>query len=297
MAEAVVAGDANLPVNNKDKVTLIFSGKSGAGKSTLITKLLKIAVTAGDVSEPEHPEEFDPTPEPVTQECKAYYRKENDVTLEVVDTVGLISSEDMSKNIKEIAAYTNRSADLLVYCLHVGPGMKFVDGNPAMMKALQKSFDKEIWGHCILVCTFSNLIWQHFSSQVRDRDNAVASYLKYIRKYAACFQHQLQEMGVQDIDVRTIFDNPVREKGRRTIVAVPAGLEFTDEVLPNIKQDETSRWMGIVIREMIKSCKDERRALFKKYSEGWEDSSKYVATAAAIAAGVLAIVAIAVVKK
>ena len=266
----------------EDEITIVFTGKSGAGKSTLITNILH------DRAETE----VELSPNPITEQCEQYFLKRNRIKLNVVDTAGLIAGQEssMSKTLHDIATYTKCKADLLVYCLNISPGSKFVDGNPAMMKSLQRAFGKEVWKHCIVVLTFSNYAWDRLSKG-KDPDVAVASYLKYVKEYAALFEdHLIKVLRVSGIKVATIFDKPLRVRGQSTIVAVPAGVEFTDEVLPNIQVDETTRWMGVIRQEMIESCREERKAAFKRYAGNWSPWLKgLTASAVVVAVGAVAI--------
>ena len=285
MAEWVLVGDMSPPEDidpprppKDDEVVIVFSGKSGAGKSTLIENILQVKTSTP------------PSPYPITEACIGYPTERNDVPLMVIDTVGLISGENMNKQLQDVATYTNCNVDLLVYCLHVGPGMKIVDGNPAMMKALQEAFSKDVWKHCILIFTFSNLMWESFSRKNDEKEIAVASYRDYIRKYAAAFQQQLETLGENEIEVRTIFDMPYRTNERRTIVAIPAGEEHSDQVLPGVPMDKNDRWMGVIIQEMIESCRESRRAAFAKYREAinWKKVGLVaVLGGAAVGAGVV----------
>ena len=51
--------------------------------------------------------------------------------------------------------------DLLVYCMPVSQGTKFVHQNPKMMENLDSVFGKDIWKKCVVVATCSNLVWDH----------------------------------------------------------------------------------------------------------------------------------------
>ena len=124
-------------------------GRSGAGKSSLLRNIF-----------PELPDKkLCATPETTHLRTNSFTR--NDVTLKVVDSICLDQDKRRRKQqLKELAHHTNEKADLVVLCVPVGPGTRFVNDTPQIMKSLQLAFGKNIWRHCLVVFTYSNLAWE-----------------------------------------------------------------------------------------------------------------------------------------
>ena len=68
-----------------------------------------------------------------------------------------------------------------------------------------------------------------------------------------------------DVTVNTIFEYPeIQERPKHMIVAVPAGKDIQDPVLPGIPLDEEEKWVGRLFVEMVHSAEEEsKRALLQ----------------------------------
>ena len=205
----------------KKEATIVVVGRSGAGKSTLIKKVLKLQDTSTLKATPD------------TEISEKYTEMRHGINLTIVDTVGLSQDEKEKKQqIQDLSKYTSGKADLVLFCIPVGPNTKFKTDNPQIMRTLQSSFGKDIWKHCLVVFTFSNQAWDHVESE----SDAVTQYKKYIRAYTTEFIKELQKLDVPpDITVKTIFESA---NDRPTIVTMPP-LDARHETLSY----QVSSWM------------------------------------------------------
>ena len=154
--------------------------------------------------------------------------------------------------------------DLLVFCVPVGPGSRFNDTNPDIMKCLTDVYGKKLWQHCILVFTFSNCAWDH----IKENENAVDEYKAHINAYADKFRRVLQTLDVQD-QVTTIFEFQQHILNPDTIVAIPAGLQSEDPVLPGL----SSYWEDKVFDQMQNRCDPEHMPQLLEYIK-WARAKK-----------------------
>ena len=243
-----------------NEIMVVVAGKSGAGKSTLINNLL------------ERDEDIELTPDSTTEKLENLtIRKEKEgVAISIIDTPGLKEErEEKIKQLRELFDFTKGKADLLVYCIPVGPGFKFNDANPTIMKSLQRVFGKKVWRHCVAVFTFSNQAWEKISASNNNQEvETIAKYKDYIRKYTERFQEMLVKLKVTDVAVRSIFDLPPHPRNKEegfTIVTVPAGKSLEDRVLAD-KDADYENWTSAVFLEMINGCKDNKK---KPFLECW----------------------------
>ena len=140
----------------------------------------------------------------------------------------------------------NEGLDVLVYCMPVSPGCKFHDGNPELMKSLQNIYGKEIWEHCVVVFTFSNLAWDRINSRNSDPESTSAMYKEYIEKYLDLFRKELvTNLGVS-IDTATVFSTG----DQHTIPAIPAGDAPQDPVLPGVISSSEG-WRDRILKEFM----------------------------------------------
>ena len=234
-------------------------GRSGAGKSTLTKKVLKLQNVATLKAKPD------------TKTIQTFTEMRHGINLTIVDTVGL--SEDGNKKDKQIqhlSKYTSSNADLVLFCIPVGPNTKFETNNPQIMRSLQSSFGKDIWKHCLVVFTFSNQAWDH----VKSKSDAVIEYKEYIHEYTTLFIKELQKLDVPlDTTVKTIFESA---NDRPTIVTIPAGYETQDPVLPGIQLDEEEQWVGALFLEMMKSADKCSIGALLRFRYSWETLKKFV---------------------
>ena len=124
---------------------VVLVGKSGAGKTIPRESVFKTETT----------QSYTVNSEAMTScNSKTVFRGEN---LQIIDTPGLGGSyNEISEKLREISTSTEGRADLLLYCVSVGPDSKFEDTNPEIMQCLTDVFGKKLWKHCMLVFMFSN---------------------------------------------------------------------------------------------------------------------------------------------
>lgn len=217
--------------------TVVIAGKFGAGKSTLVRSLLDI-----DVDNPLPSVVSEKPLDPVTA-------TRNGSSIHVIDTAGLGWDEErMKERMRELSVKTKGKADVLVYCMPVGPGHKVVDANPMVMKCLTEVFSKKIWKHSILVLTYSNVVWDNLFK--RHQESTCEVYKAHIKHYVTKFQKLVEALGVED-NVTTIFQQ--QEPNPNTIVAIPVGLQSEDPVLPGISDN----WRDFLFNEILRRCDPE----------------------------------------
>ena len=205
--------------------------------------------------------------------CDSGNAVRRDAIFRIIDTPGLGGKDkEIKKNLKEISRFTEGRVDLLVFCVPVGPGSKFEDTNPEIMKCLTDVFGKKLWQHCILVFTFSNLAWDY----IKENENAVEEYKAHINAFADKFKKVLQALDVQD-QVTTIFKQ--LELNPDTIVAIPAGLKSEDP-LPGI----SSNWEDEVFDQMQNRCDPKHKPQLLEYIN-WARAKKVLKGGVAGGAG------------
>ena len=242
----------------KSAATIVVLGRSGAGKSSLLNKVFKLG--SKDDSLKVDAGTTDLTPHVIERRGK---------TLTIVDTIGL-THHRRRQELKKLNAH--RAADLVIFCIPVGPSTKFEVDNPQLMKALLECYGQNIWRNCLVVFTFSNHAWDH----VKKKPTATSNYTDYIRLYTNYFREELIKMGVEKKitdSVKCIFDmdeNQDRstipaghDNEDRPLVTIPAGYDDEDPILPGIKLDE-EKWVGKLFEEMLLSAsKESKRALLE----------------------------------
>ena len=145
------------------------------------------------------------------------------------------SEEDIGKKLRQLSG---SKVHFFLYCLPVGPGSKFEDTNPVIMKCMQVAFGKQVWEHCIVVLTQSNLAMGHITAAQQSTD-----YSQYIGEYTQCFQQELQTLS-KLIDMTT-FNIFLPTPSPPPIV--PAGLKVTDGMTLDSKN-----WKEVLFEEMSK---------------------------------------------
>ena len=230
----------------EEDIFVVLAGKSGAGKSTLSNNLLK-----------QDNAEIELSPNPITKEVKS--EKREDSNFNVVDTPGGIPKRK----------HIQKTFDLLVYCIPVAPGSKFRDANPAIMRSLQDAYGKKIWEHCVIVFTFSNLAWDR--AKKAGPEVGRIKFKDYIEDYAREFENVLKtELKVKNVNVKTIFDRTANnDPNLHTILALPAGDDPKDAVLPGIEpREESEGWVDEIFFEMLKACKEKKRFQLARFRYG-----------------------------
>ena len=246
-----------------DELVIVVTGRSGAGKSTLINNLLENGIT----------EELSPSPNTLNINSKKLER--NGVTIHIVDTPGLKThKKDKRKQLKAASCHEDaKRADLILFCVPVGPSSKFDICNPEIMESLHYTYGRGIWSYCIIVFTFSNHALEHWrqigackgGKSGEAADVPETKYEDYLLEYAKLFQKHLREkLGVEEARVRTVFDREVKEED---IVAVPAGRRLEDQVTPGVATDEEG-WSGIIFREMLKKGREDSKVALLRYRYG-----------------------------
>ena len=101
----------------------------------------------------------------------------NNITVRIIDTRGLAEKRsDKIKELQRLSGYTKEKADILLYCVPVGPGSKLDDANPVTMRCLTEAYRKQIWDHCVLVFTMSDMALVQHKRQNPDTTSAHKDY-------------------------------------------------------------------------------------------------------------------------
>lgn len=254
---------AESPISeHRDRVKVVVLGKSGAGKSTLINNLFKFDQNVKTTN---------PPPDPKSPGHNITIFSKHGVTIEVVDTTRLGDGK-VEGTANQVSKLTDEDADIILYCIPASPQSIFEDGNPALMRELQDSFGKDLWKQCIVVLTYSNLTWDRMTKQ--QPKNTSFYYKEHIKSFANKFEEEIKKMNVEGITVQVNFDSqPLStSEGCSTIVAIPAGDEPSDPVLPDFKPTKISTymkekpedmhevdindWRDVIFFEIMNKCND-----------------------------------------
>ena len=211
----------------KKEVNIVVVGRSGAGKSSLLTKLFKPGASPAS-----------------TTELTQYHLTRSGIKLNIMDTR---LSQDKRKREQQLKMLTDHKTDLVLFCVPVKPGIIFENENPQLMRALQECHGQNIWRHCLVVFTFSNLVWEC----VKKRQTATKIYTDYIISWTTRFREELIKMGVEKKitdNVKSIFEDV---QPRPTIVTIPAGCEDGDPILPGI---ENEKWADRLFVEIMQTA-------------------------------------------
>ena len=280
--------------DTKKEVKIVLAGKSGSGKTTLARNILgfkkKLEFSASSL----------------TQEYDTQETTKNDITVKVTDTIGLGQQKGgRRKELKRLCKHTKGEADILVYCIPVDPSSKFDCTNPAIMKSIQDAYGKEIWKHCIIVFTFSNILVRTLLEQFHDKDQAYSMYKNLLLEYATKFRKELEKLKVKGVNIKPVFgfeaEATQEDLTPTTIVAIPAGDNPDDPVLPDFKDPTSFRiftnpeesitvditdWREILFIEVIRKCgKTELKKNLLQYRYGRAITKSIVGAAGSITGG------------
>lgn len=197
------------------EIIVVLAGRSKSGKSALLHNLI-----GGQVDQ-------EMTTTATIKEVKVHSITTKGVRFKIVDTPCLKGRFDASSEHLKML-------DILIYCLPVSPGCKFHDTNPELMKSLQDCYGNDIWNHCIIVFTFSNMAWDHTHHHNADTSSAIALYTKSIENFLDKFQQELKnKLRVKYVNFKTVFDSNICPLTREeTLVAIPAG---NNPILPEFQ--------------------------------------------------------------
>ena len=206
------------------EVIIAVAGQSKAGKTSLANKILGREV------------EIELSLDPSTEKCEILSETQGGIKLTIID------------NAREGKNFFH----LLLYCAPVTPATKFKDHDPEMMKSLQSKFGKDIWKNCIIAFTFAN----------HARRGTIEEYKEYIRIYAKMFEEELRNnLKVQDVRVKTIFELDQEQNLENVIIAVPVGDDDDDEVIPSTQE----KWLDILRLQIVSKAEEERKLELQEY--------------------------------
>lgn len=268
---------ASVPKSQLKEVNIVFVGKSGAGKSVLRNNILdikgRVEISSGHI----------------TDHYSTKQVEKNGVIISITDTIGLQGGKAKCITIlKKLAKYMKGrgNADLLVYCIPVDPSSKFDDAQPAIMESLNKAFGKDIWRHCIVVFTLSNLVLDRIRKRSDTNEGSDDYYKAHIKEYATKFEHQLKKLRVRNPSVKTVFDIALEAPQPAnlnvvTMISIPAGDDPKDQVLPGVQYEPLkvtldqdtrefaiSTWCDALFFEMVNKCDDEVKKTLLQYRYG-----------------------------
>ena len=227
-ADSTARRDTSPEVTLKKEVHIVVVGRSGAGKSTLLKNVFGLDI------------DTEMSASQKTQDLMTYTTtyENNGIKIKITDTVGFIGSSSKSEKkqlLKDLSKHVKGEADLVIYCLPVSPGSRFDEANPSIMRCLQDAFGKDIWKHCMVALTFSNLAWDRIRKDKNDMQKKYKKYKKLLSDYVDKFQKELQTLNVSGMKVISTFDAPADEYDKHTIMCIPAGEESDDQVFADCK--------------------------------------------------------------
>ena len=235
------------------------------------------------------------SPDHMTNGYATHDYEKHGESIKITDTIGLEGSKGTIKGkLKSLAKYMKKhdNVDLLIYCIPVSPASKFNDAQPDIMQSLQDAFDHNIWKHCLIVFTFSNIALNHIKDKRKGNDDrAIEDYKKHINNFTEKVRAELTKLHVQQVSVKTVLDLPLeapQPEDHTTIMAIPAGYNQEDQVLPGIQyefpyEDQEGlplKWTDVIFNEIVKLSKAEHKNSLLRYRYG-TDRARMKAKAAA----------------
>ena len=194
------------------------------------------------------------------------------------------------------ASLKTKKADILLYCIPVGPGSKFDDANPVTMRCLTEVYGREIWGHCVLVFTMSDITLRELRDQ--NRDTATDQYKIFLDQYAKRFKEELHHRDIKvDKEVKTVFN---LKDTLNAVITVPVGRTQERQVLPGIDQlvsefhpdlashihNHDPTWIDVLFAVIASKCPADFQESVLKYRYGEELAHKIIVRAGAGIGGV-----------
>lgn len=235
-----VLARSGIVLDKRREISIVLAGVSRSGRSTLLQNLCGCPVDDRELV-------YQPTKWPDIR-----LLEKNGYKIKIIDSPCLQHDQFQAPLLcKELRGHL----DLLLLCIPICPGWAFHKGNPELMESLQLTYGKEVWKHCILIFTFSNVAVCY----TRYEDGASQRYISYVMKFRENFQKKLGQMGIQDIRSTTVFNSTASDMSR--IMAIPAGLRPDDEIFPFPYPQDRS-WVETIFLEII--------AKFKHDSSGFD---------------------------
>ena len=248
------------------EVNIVLAGKSGAGKSTLWKLLLGLEE---EIPLKATPDTLTPKPHKITK---------NGVNITIIDMPGFIN-EDLKHPQKKI--------DVLLFCISVDPASKFADSNPDIMRKLQVMYGKDIWKHCVIVFTFSNVARERLKIG-HSEEESIVSYTKYLHEFTKCFEKELLiKLGISDVNAESCDSS--HTPSETSIAAIPAGHNKEDQVLPGVRlHKDSTGWIDEIFFEMVRKSRCNEKLV--QYRYGKEITKKVLGNilAGTVAVGTLA---------
>ena len=228
-------------------MTLVTAGQSGIGKSTLVQNLLHLKDNDADTPIGGQ------SPGPVTEKAKPFCNYINGVEITIVDMPGLLAeSDDIDEEKKIIAKVTNMTkgyADMLLYCVNMGPSGKLGNPDRKIVKLLTSVFTPEIWERAILVLTFGDDVKER--NRKRGNTAKTPTVEKAMNDYAKAFEMILADSTAQIKVIPVLKDEDAEFRPDKEIAAVVSSETPGEEILPGMK------WNTCLYKEVLKKCKRE----------------------------------------
>ena len=115
--------------------TIVFIGSCGAGQAALVKNLLEKC--------------------PVEKLDRFVFgKKHGEESWQLYATELSGKKKSIKKQLRNLSGNTNHHADLVVICIPVKPDSRF---DPDIVHSLHEAYGKQIWRHCIVAFTFSNI--------------------------------------------------------------------------------------------------------------------------------------------